>query len=194
MWNKKIVTLISIFTFASSVSWGQVVTPSTSQNSLGAETQLPPGLEGINVIEGNGRFYEPSLMGLRDYLNDIQFKNPKLYKTLNFELKKLESQEKLGETVYLSSLISGVIFVVGSFTFLQVHEDGKKSFNTTAFLGGIALTGAGSIVRDKLRPNENDIKNFVRKHNRINKEGRLKWQFGINLQDEGPSLSFTASF
>lgn len=123
-------------------------------------------------------YYEPTVDGLRKYLETLRYSEPEVYSKLNATVNNYETRDNIGFAVGVTSIVASVALMVGSFTFLAKEDKdfpSGKSPNMGAFFGSMVVWLGGSIASSYIRPDREDFYDFINQHNKLKPNDPLEF-------------------
>lgn len=130
----------------------------------------------LRAGETEGEYYDWKVDDLRTYLNGQKDKNPSLYSSLDPELAKLESQNRLKWILFGAGMGTGLILII---------TGAASSGGEGVAVAGGALVTLSFIPLLTMGASRDDIKGVIDHHNKLNPKKPLKWNAGVILPNQG---------
>jgi hypothetical protein len=152
------------------------------------------------------QYYEASFDGLTDYMKDLKKTNRKVFKKLLPDYKKLRSMRKKATWTSLSvALLGGAVSAYGFYNDKEVIETSsltgarikRYEMNETYIYSGLAILSLAGSSWWIFGPTARDYRNFLNKHNRLNKKSPLEFTLEWDIDpivNKYAALKFNLSF
>jgi hypothetical protein len=157
---------------------------------------LPVGVPPPNSLSVGGQYYDASVSGVRQFVENFKDSDPDVYAKLSARADRLEAMKTRGWIVGITTAVVGIGFVVGGFALYKPNVPPGQTPNTTPILVGavvgMPLIIASSFVGRACAPSRSDYMDFVNYNNKINPSSPLRWQLGWT--SGGPTMALSGSF
>jgi pterin-4a-carbinolamine dehydratase len=144
--------------------------------------------------------YDFNVSGLREYVDSLKKKEPKLFARMDKKLSELETARNTGLVIIAGGAIGGgVLMTIGVLKSVDSSRSSAQSTGTadtsihpTFFIGAILL--AASPLGILAMPSRSDYLRFINEHNDMDPPSPITLQFGFAPAPGGGQGWLTATF
>jgi hypothetical protein len=133
-------------------------------------------------LTANGQYFDVSIGGLENYVDNLKISRPDVYVQLILELDRLRAKRNLSWVVAGAGVATGGAMMIYGWQAGPVFM-GEPQPHAGLMVGGVGVIALGMFATWYIQPDRKDYMNFLNKSNSLTPDSQLRWQLGFDIHE-----------